>query len=271
MNAFFAVIAGALVSFLGVLLTLRWNQNTHEENLRAEREKRKEEREFTAKQNALLSAAKAVTHFINYYITLADRTLPQGGNVDKEISEMGVALNQIHFYCSLETIEKSTHLSQILNEAFSKAIIAKMPSVFIGVEINNLDLQVNGLENSNKIIQEEINSLLSSAPENPLLITLREQLINNYRSIEALHNKKIELIPQQYKETEKCRDVISRNLRTIYEASRDVLLLARKELSFPIDEETYKGIMNEGIVSMEKNLENLYAEIRKQVEEKIQD
>ena len=266
---FYSTIAGALVALLGVLFTLRWNQRLHEENLREEREKARKEREFKAKQDALLVAAEAVSHYITYYITLADRLLPSDGTVADEVAEIGVALNRLHFYCNLETIEKSTHLGQILGEVVSEAMKAKMPSAFTHEELKAIDVQTSSFEKINTVIQGEIQALLQADPNNQILISHIEQLPKNFQTITELYNNKVELFKRKYIETEKCRDVIKKNLRIIYESSRDVLLLARKELAFPIDETRYKEIMDERIKSMEASLESLFSEIRKQVEEKM--
>lgn len=270
MGYFFATIAGAIISLLGVYLTLRRNQKIHEENLKEERRKNKEAREFTAKQGSLLAAADAVTRFLTYYMTIADRVLPQDGSVAEEITELGVALNRLHFYCSLETIEKSTQLGQVLNEVIAEAMMAKIPSAFIMEELKIIDLEISGLERTNAILQEEIRALLFSDPKNSLILLHREQLAENFQSISDLQKRKAELFKNKYIETEKCRDVISRNLRIIYESSRDVLLLARKELNFPIEEENYSRIINERLNAMEVNLEKSYAVIRQQAEEIMQ-
>ena len=269
MDLFFAAIAGALVSLLGVLLTLRRNQKVHEENLKEERRKIREEREFLAKQAALLSASEAVTRFINYYISLADKVLPSDGTVAEEVNEMAIALNRLHFFCSLETIEKSTHLIQILNGVVTEAIKAKIPSAFIIEELKVIDLQISALEKMNSRIQEEIKAILQSNPQSPLIVSHREKLAENFQATADLCEKRVELIKQKYIETEKCRDVIVRNLRTIYQSLIDALLLARQELSFSIDQKRYKEIMDEQLESMLRNVEDLFAEIRKQVTDKM--
>ena len=88
--------------------------------------------------------------------------------------------------------------------------------------------------------------------------------------MEDLASQKVELIKREYVETEKCRDVVIANLRTIYESSRDVLLLARRELSFAIDQERYRIIIEKYMESMERTSEKLFAEIRKQFQERMQ-
>ncbi len=268
MESFDAVIVGAF-TLLGVFITLRWNQKLHEDDLREERRKTKENREFSAKQGALLAASEAVTRFISYYLSLADRILPGNGFIAEEVTEMDVALNRLHYYCSLETIEQSIRLSSVLDKAVVEAMKAKMPSAFITEELKLIDFQVSAFEKMNMRIQEEINAILQSDPQNPIIISHKEQLAENFKKIADLCGKKPDLIKQRYIETEKCRDVISQNLKTIYEASRDVLLLARQELSFPIDRERYRSIIDNRLELMTRNLQDL-TEIRKQVLSKMQ-
>jgi len=270
MELFVATIAGALVAFLGVLLTLRWNQKAHEENLREEREKKREEREFIARQQSLIYAAESVTKFLGYYLTIPDRVLPQDGSVANEITEMDVALNKLHFYCSLETIKKSTELGNILSRAAAEAMKAKLSSILTLAEISGIDIEISGIERMNTTLNEEIRALLSSGDQSSLIATHRQQLATNFKDIATLCERKVELIKRKYIETEECRDVVSSHLRTIYEAMRDILLLARRELSFPIEEENYKEIMNSRIDGMEKSLRDFFAEIRKQAVEKMQ-
>jgi len=266
---FFATLIGAFVSLVGVLLTLRHNQKAHEENLREERTKRREEREFRAKQESLILASEAVTRFLTYFLSIPDRQLPQGGSVAPEITELGVALNKLHFYCSLNTIERATRLSKILDEAVSDAMKSKMPSAFIFEDIKAIDRKVSGIEKSNAVLQEEIRALLLSEPHSPIIVSHRNQLAQSFQHISECHGKRIELLKKQYHEIEKCRDVVTKHMKTIFQASRDVLLLAREELDFPIDETKYKAIMDERIESMEKNIEELYVHIRSEVEKKI--
>ena len=108
-----------------------------------------------------------------------------------------------------------------------------------------------------------------SDPQSPIIVSHRNQLAKNFQRISECHARKVDLFKKKYHETEKCRDVVAKHLKTIYEASRDVLLLAREELDFPIDEPRYKSIMDESVESMEKNLKDLYVHIRSEVEKKM--
>lgn len=169
METFFATLIGAVIAFCGVLLTLRHNQKIHVSNLAHEREKAKKDRDFRSKQDALISASEAVTRFLTYFISIPDRPLESDGSVAPEVANLGVALNKLHFYCDLETIESSTKLGQILNEIVSHAMQAKMPSAFIAEDIKGIDLQISNIERQIAIQHEEIRALLFSDPQSPVI------------------------------------------------------------------------------------------------------
>lgn len=148
MESFIGVIVGGLISLAAVLLTLRWNQKLHEDNLREERRKIKEEREFSSKQAAFMSASEALARFLDYYVSLPDRIPPSDGTVPEEITELSVAFTRLHFYCELETIEKLIRLGQMLNEAFGEAIKAKS---YENCVIEDIRLNIIDEKNSQKM------------------------------------------------------------------------------------------------------------------------
>lgn len=269
-DTFFAAIAGALVGFLGVLITLRANQHNFETALREEREKVREEREFKTKHEALLSAIESVTRCINYYITLSDRELPKDGTSQAELSEMGVALNRLHFFCGIDTIKQSIALGQVFNTAYTRALKAKMPAMFITEEIKVTEITIANLEKMNDQIQQEIIALLSKDYSSPLIVIHREQLMTNNKTISELHEKNTELIKNKYQLTEDCRDVVLNNLKEIHEALRNLLLMARKELAFSIDEDAYNAMLTPATESAIANTKNLLEEIRTEIKKKMQ-
>ena len=268
-DTFFAAIAGALVAFLGVLLTLRVNQRNFETSLREEREKAREEREFSAKHKALLSAAESVIRFLNYYMTLSDRELPKDGIIPDEVSEMAVALNSLHFYCDMDTIKQSIAMSQVLSRSYAQALKAKMPSMFIAEDIKVIDLQIAAMEKMNSQFQQEIVALLSADYSSPLLVSHRQQLAVNFKSIAELYAKKTDLIKAKYHATEVCRDVIIKDLKEVYEALRNVLLMARRELAFPINEREYTSMLTQVSESAIANMKSLLDEVRTAIAQKL--
>jgi hypothetical protein len=269
MESFIGVIIGGLISLAGVLLTLRWNQKLHEENLREERRKTKEEREFSSKQAAFMLASEALVRCLHYYISLPNRSLPVE-TVPAEITELSIAINRLHFYCELETIEKLTILEQMLNKAYGEAILAKMTSGFIDGDLKAIDLRISAIKKMNTKIQDEIIAMLKSGPENPLLASRYEQQAKNCHEMADMEGKRVKLIQRKYEETEKCRDVVIANMRTVNKSFRDMLLLVRRELSFTIDQEGYKIIIDKYMESMERTSEQLFAEIRNQFAERMQ-
>ncbi len=269
-NSFYAAITGALVAFIGVLITLRANQRNFETNLKEEQKKAREEREFLAKHKALLSAVESVTRFVNYYLTLSDRELPKDGVTPTDISEMSISLNRLHFYCSIDTIKQSIAMSQILGRAYAQALKAKMPAMFIAEEIKGIDVQIEMIKEMNRELQQEILTLLSTDRLSPILVSHRQQLAANSKSIVGLVEKKNDLIKKKYHATEVCRDVVVKGLKEVYGALSNVLLMARKELAFPIDESEYKTILVQTTEQTVSDLNSLLNEIRAEIAKRLQ-
>ena len=271
METLLGVFIGGFISLVGVILTLRWNQKLHEENLREERRKTKEEREFSAKKDSLMSACEALARLIDYYFLIPDKNLPKDGNMPKEFTDLNVAFNRLHFYCSMETIEKTSRLSNVLGKAFIEALTARLKSGFIEIDIETIEQEISYLEKWNTSIRDEINALFQSEPENPLHVYNRELLAKNLRKMGDLSGKKCELIELKFVETEKCRDVVFSHIKTIYKSMSKVLMLARKELSFPIDEKKYRDLIVESIEETEKVLKEFFTSIRNQFADKMEE
>jgi gas vesicle protein len=268
-DSFSGAIVGGLITLAGVLITLRWNQRSNEAKAIEERRKTKEEREFSSRQAAFMAVSEAVIRYIHYFLSLADRALPVDGAVVEEVTMLGVALSRLHFYCSLPTIEKAARLSCVLDSAFAEALKAKMAPSFLAEDLKCIELELSALENTNAHIQEEIKAILQSDPQSPLIMSHRTRSAEIYQKMAAICETKCDIIRKQYIETEKCREVIRRNTKVIYESSRDFLLLARRELSFPIEETMYKDVMDRHIREVERQQEDTFAEIRRQCLERM--
>jgi len=266
---FYAGLIGSFVALLGVLITLYFGQRQHEQNLVHERLKLKEEREFTARQAALIDAASAIVRFTQYFLSIPDRDIPAGGATADELLGFGVASNRLHFYCSQEIIEAATKLGKELNVSYGKAIQAKMPSMFLAEDIKVLDLQIQNLERLNEAIQQEISALLQSKPESQQIAAHRNQLAIHHRTISELHGLKAAKFIEKYHATESCRDEMKRAIKGIYVAQLDFLILARRELGFDIDGDRYAKFMNEQTSQMIIHLESLIDDIRAKVRHKL--
>lgn len=268
-KTFLSTIAGGLISLLGVLFALRQNQATFERNLKEERDKITQEREFSAKHKAFLAASEAVTHFIMYYVTLPDRELPKDGSIAQEVSAMSVTLSALHFFCGVETIRQTTALSQAMSVAFSEAMKSKLPVSVLGEDIKGVDIRIAGLEKLNEQLREEVIAILASDPSSPLLITNRQLIAENSEAISRLCSAKCDLMKRKYEETEKCRNVVMSSLPAVHEGLREVLLMARNELGFPIAADEYRSLISEATAKAQTSINDLLQKVRDEVVEKI--
>lgn len=259
------LLLGASISFLSVLFTLRHNQKLHEDALRKERDKTKEEREFIAKQDALLGASEAICRFLDYYVRIPNLTLAGDGKSIPEVANLGITLNKLHFYCSLPTIRSATKFGQIINSAHSAVLTSKMAAEIERGNIQGIDIRIQGLEKTAASIGEEIKVLLSSDPDSSMIIYHREQLAKVHGDSAEFWRQRSEVFLKQMQLTEQCRDVMASHLAQIYEALRDILILARDELSFDIEKEEYLKLMEDSTQEVLGEMHRMFDTVRSQV------
>jgi hypothetical protein len=264
-----AGIGAALLALLGVLLTLRWNQQTHESNLAEERRKQREEREFLAKQDALMRVSDAVVRFVTFFVSIPDRELDQGGKIPAEVVDLSVALNRLHFYCGIEAVEGVVKLSRTLNLAFTEVMKARIPSGIIAGDLSALDIAISSLESMNQRTHQEVLVLLGSDPAGSQLGSRWERLAEGYDKLSDLHDKRANLIKDKYFATEACRDVVISQLPEVFQLLSSVLVLAREELGFSIDRDRYANLMNDHSEKMATVLKDLMATVRREAKEQI--
>jgi hypothetical protein len=235
-----------------------------------DRQKRREENEFRLKQEAFFDAAEAVQRFFIYYMTIPDRTLPRAGKTDTEAVEVSIALNKLHFFCSLGTITCVTKFNALMGRSVTDAVAAKMLSGFIAEDVKVLDMRIASYEATNAQLQQETEILLQSDPNNPLIARYKHQRADTFRLIAECHGRKSELAKAQYAETEKCRNVVSQNLMPLSEIARELLLLARDELKFDIDRDAYHALMEQSANEGQQRLTNFIETIRSEVNGRMQ-
>ena len=64
--------------------------------------------------------------------------------------------------------------------------------------------------------------------------------------------------------------MIAQDLKGVYEAIRAVLLLARRELAFPIDEAEYTAMLTQSTDSALSQMDSLIKEMRTEINKKME-
>lgn len=260
----------ALISLLGVLFTLSRNQSQHDKTIAEDRRKSREEKEFAAKQKALMRATESVIKFLHYLVSLPIRELPANGESDPALQEFGVAFAELHFYCTVETIKEVNRLNVILTKAALDIAKAKVDSVMLIATIKAIDSKINSLERRSEVVNTEIGSILRTDPKNPLVSFYIEQLKGHEQELVGLRNNKIDLVKSNYRAVEACRDEVLKHLKSIAEAVATILVLARKELNFPVNEDLYLTMMKEMMQIQFENANSAIVEIRSKILAKIE-
>lgn len=254
-----------LIPLVGVLLSLEWSQRQFRTNLNEEREKTAESRKFTAKQTAFIRAAEAVIKAIAYLSTLADRKLPTQGETDKELQDLGPALIQLHFYCDYRTIEKSLFFGRSFAESLGEVLRAKITAGQFDWQITANEQQIAETRTRIDRYNEEMLTLLRADINHPLLNPLREAIRQNHERLAALHGTQAGLIGRKSLDTEHCRAVAISKMPSLQLVTKDLLLCARRELKFPIEEAEYAKLMEAQTEAAQVFLQKLVKDIQKDI------
>ena len=256
-------------ALLGVLITAEWGRVQFEKRLAEDRAAVSETRKFNGKQDALMSASEAVLRWTMYVATLPDRELPSGGQTIPEAENVAVALNKLHFYCDLETIEVAIRLSVAFNDAYLRMMQAKIPSMFLQGELNSLNAQLDGYQKLIVRLDEQVVALLGHDPNHPLLGSVRWQIGDTQAKISEQFRQADLLFRRKYDATEACRDVVFGEMKTLYPLAVELMVAARRELQFRIDETSYDRLMTDQALRGTQALVDTIKKVRDEMAQKF--
>ena len=259
-----------LMSLLGVVLTLEWNQRQFHANLVEEREKAERKRRFEAKHAAFLRAAEAVSVAITYLTTLVDRKLPVDGKVDPELQQMAPALVALHFYCDYATIETALKFGQTFAETTAAIIQAKVEPMFLTGDIESNEQAINEKQRRIERLDEETILLLRADVNHPLLHHVRQALGDLRQHLAALHQTRADLLGRKNAATERCREIAYERLPAFHRCTNQLLLCARRELHFPIEEEKYADLLERQTVAVSDYLQSFITTLRNRIRDQTE-
>ena len=267
-EALASALIGAIIPLAGVLWTIQYGYLQFREGLREDRRKTAEERAYTAKQAAFMTATDATARFINYLSTLPDCEL-NPGKVAPEIEELTIALSKLHYYCGMETIKKCIELGEAFSLSAGEVAKAKLESLFLTVDIKTMDGRIGNLQTMIDRVNAQILAATQANPQDPKIALWRHQSAELYGQSSELYRQKGELDLAKYRATEKCRDVMIGKLKGLYGLQVDLLILARRELEFKIPENEYQQLMEAQSQKIFAKSDELIGEIRAQVNKKL--
>jgi len=252
---FIATFFASGMAFLGVVLTLRRGQKTHEKNLAAENQKSRDHREFEAKKRAFAELSETTTRFIHYV-----GRLPDHGMVGKEapnISEdLSAKVNSLLLYADNETIEKGLNVARILTASFVEVLTKRLPVSFLDEDIKLLDSEI--------IARKSWIENLDGKRGNEALIS------SLWGEVAEREGKKAEITLKRYRGIEECRDAYIECLPRIYSAQIPLLISLRRELGFVFDEGRFEKVMMTNAEEAKKYANTTIAAIREEIAKKIE-
>jgi hypothetical protein len=259
-----------LMSLLGVVLTLEWNQRQFHANLIEERQKAEKKRRFEAKHVAFLRTAEAFSVAIGYLTSLVDRKLPADGKVDSELQQMAPALVALHFYCDYETIEAALKFGQTFAEATAAIIQAKVEPMLLIGEIESNAQTIDERHRRIERLEEEMILLLRADVNHPLLAHVRQALGELRQNLAALHQAQADLFDRKNAATERCREIAYERLPALHRCTNQLQLCARRELHFPIEEGKYADLLEQQTVAVSEYLQSFITTLRNRIHEQTE-
>lgn len=273
-------LATSVITLTGVVLTLRQTQRVHERNLANENRKVREQREYDAKKQAILDAAKAIISFQHYLVKIPGLESEDRMKLNPAVANFGVKINILHFYLSNRTIEKCIELLEIYNIAqieILKHWDEMEQSKFEDVKAHN---KITHLQGRNKELEEEtadalknIKSLCKEGNVNKML-NLTDKVLeisrNQDEMINILTNSK-ERSVNIHERFQRCRAELYIHIPKCQKVWIEFLILARQELGYEFDAAEYTKSMNALQSKMMKAIKGKIEHHEKITEKSFQD
>jgi hypothetical protein len=262
-------IDSSLIALLGVLATIYFAQRNFRATIAHEHEKARKEREFASKQAALARSAAAFSGALSMYVGLPDREKLNDENGDKKTNELSLAASELYLYCSFETIEAATKLSESMVQAYIEAAKTRIGASLMSADIDAESLRISNLKSRNEAVQQEIQALLHSEPSHSLLVQNRQEIGANRQSMLESHDKIAALTLKKYEAIESCRRMVLGRAPAIYREMHNFLVQSRKELGFKIEDGRFTTLLNDSTVKLAGMLQSFATDVRTTVLKKV--
>lgn len=244
----------ALVALFGVLLTIQ-----------ADRDKAAEDRRFIAKQDAFIQAADAMGSANLYLMNLADKNLPTDGEVDKELKDFVPAFIRPHFYCDFSTTEVCMNYGRTFTTCLEQVFRAKVASMQFDGEIGNNARTIERVNKSVDRFMEEYMILMRENSSHPLIPHVKAAIAADQGQLANLYSAQAELLAKKSGKVSECRRIAHEKFLPLNQFTKQLLLNARRELQFPIEEEKYAKMWDDNSSAASSFLSNFMHSIESDI------
>jgi hypothetical protein len=264
----FAAMLGSLPALLGVCWTLSYMQNQFRESVAAEDRQKREERRFAAKQHAFIAALEAAVPYIHFIVSLPDRDVVPGKK-NPAAEAFGIAMNKLHFYCELETIEEAADFAETGGKIALRLMETRRPVSFIDNDIRDLENAMSYCQNRIQQLNAEANTRIARDPNDPEVIVIRRDATGLTQRILEATERRAALYQSRYEAIARCHEVLVEELPRLIEIQTSLMIAARRELEFKIPVAEYRRLMEGQAERMGAALRSAMERTREEINKRL--
>ena len=245
------IFFGSLISIVTVLITNSASDKRMKAQFENERETKTREREMTLRKEVYLNAAEAVAAGMNAISRFANLDLPND-QITNDYVIKSPAISKVHVIGNAEVVQAIVTFTSELGVTFL-ALFAKRYELMIEKnQITILDQQIVQLGKSRDSILEMIKQYNIEGIDNQRRWkVLQDNFEFEQNRVQEYSDNRKALFDKLYpKQLDLMRECV-KHTTTLSKTLIPVLLTVRDELELPLDEASYRQVMQIGIANQE--------------------
>lgn len=252
--AFWGIVVGSFFTLGGVFLTNRANYRRLKAQLDHDRILKNRERELSLRKDIYLAATEAVAAGLSATARFADLSIPHDKLIERYI-EKSSAIAKVHVIAREDTIKALANLISELGATYLRLIVKRYPLIAQRQRLELILGQVNSFGKERDRMLELIKQFNIDGTNDKR----RWEVIQNAfdfeqnRIAKALEEHKAISEDLRVKQLQYLRECFSENTK-LNHLMVPALVAIRGELELPVDETTYRQVMEENLRKQEESL-----------------
>ena len=252
--AFWGIVVGSFFTLGGVFLTNRANDRRLKAQLDHDRILKNRERELSLRKDIYLAATEAVAAGLSATARFADLSIPHDKLIERYI-EKSSAIAKVHVIAREDTIKALANLISELGATYLRLIVKRYPLIAQRQRLELILGQVNSFGKERDRMLELIKQFNIDGTNDKR----RWEVIQNAfdfeqnRIAKALEEHKAISEDLRVKQLQYLRECFSENTK-LNHLMVPALVAIRGELELPVDETTYRQVMEENLRKQEESL-----------------
>lgn len=249
--SFWGVVIGSFFTIIGITLTNRASDKRLRAQFEHEQNQKTKDREMALRKEVYLAAAEAISAGTNAIARFANLDLPND-QITAAYVEKAPAIAKVHVIAKIKTVRAITDLTSELGTIFLKLFARRFELIVEKNQIGIIDNQIVefGKERDRNLEMMKQHNIEGIVDDRRWQVIQSNFDFEAKRINEALAHRS-ELWKSLYaKQLEFMRECVSYTM-TLGKLMVPALLAAREDLELPLDEQSYRQIVEDAIAKQE--------------------